>query len=138
MSRTKIKPKRIADYPKIYRDAVTVWGAFRDLGFVADDIFFFFGEVSGQQDHIAMVLKTQGQMFTMVVGETEGPRARVEKIWRQLAKLVHVSTQEERLALLKDHMFSNRDYWMTFVAAIQAKGILVPKVIELMPHAGQA
>ncbi len=138
MSRTKIKPQRLADYPKVYRDAVTVWGAFRDLGFAADDIFFFFGEVSGQPDHVAMVLKTQGQMFTMVVGHTEGPRARVEKTWKQVAKLVHTSTQEERRALLKEHMLDNRDYYLTFIAAIQAKGILVPIVVEHLPHAGQA
>ncbi len=77
-------------------------------------------------------------MFTMVVGHTEGPRARVEKIWKQLAKLVHTSTQEERLELLKDHLLSNREYWLTFVATIQAKGILVPVVVERLPHAGQA
>ncbi len=139
MSRTKLKPRRIADFPKAYRDTLAHWSAFRNLGFSADEIFFGFGEVSGQPDVLHLQLQTQGRTFTAMCAQLHETEDRVRKTWKQIAKLVQTSTLEERNACYREHLIgSNRDYFMTFVVAIREKGILIPELINLEPHAGQA
>lgn len=125
--------KRIADYPKVYQDALAYWCAFRDLGFSADDIFFGLGTVSGVRDCVFLMLTTQDKDFTVTVGRLPGAvEADVHETWKQLADAVHVSSVDERRACSERHLIgSNRDYYATFVAAIHSKGILIPELAPL-------
>lgn len=139
MSRTKPKNKRIADFPKPYRDALAYWSTFRNLGFDAAEIFFGFGEVSGQPDIIHLQLQTQGKTFTACVEQLPGAdRWQVLNTWKRLAKAVHASTEPERSACVRDHLLGHPDYLATLVQTIQAKGILIPELAHLSPHAGKA
>ncbi len=139
MSRIKLKPKRILDYPRIYRDTLAYWSSFRNLGFDADDIFFGFGVVDGQPDMVHLQLQTQGKKFTIVVGQLREPRERVIKTWERFAMLAQQSTQDEREACYRAHLIGeSTDYYTTFVQGIMAKGIVVPELAHLTPHAGQA
>ncbi len=137
MNRTKPKKKRIADFPKPYRDALAYWSTLRKLGFEAEEIFFGFGEVSGQQDILCLQLKTQGKTFTAMVEQMPGAdRWQVFNTWGKITKAMHTSTQPERAACVKEHLLGNREYFGTLVQAIQAKGIVVPELAHLTPHAG--
>lgn len=131
MSRTKLKPRRIADFPKAYRDTLAYWSAFRNLGFDADDIFFGFGEVSGEQCTMHLQLQTQGKTFTVMCAQLLGvPRDKVFKTWQKIAKLVNVSTLEERNAYYREHLLGQSlDYFATFVMTIREKGIFVPEML---------
>lgn len=139
MSRTKLKTKRIADFPKPFRDALGYWSALRDLGFDADEIFFGFGEVNGVPDHVYLQLKTQGKEFTITVAQIPGANFdAVISTWQDLCDVTSRSTQDERVAGCADHLLRNADYFATMVQAIQAKSIVVPELAHLSPHAGQA
>jgi len=139
MSRTKLKTKRIADFPKPYRDALAYWSVLRNLGFDAAEIFFGFGEVSGQPDWVHLDLQTQGKVFTVTVAQLPGAdRWQVFNTWKKLSKAVHSSTEPERRACVKDHLLDNRDYFASLVGAIQANGIVVPEIAWMSPHAGDA
>jgi len=139
VSRTKLKPQRIADFPKEYRDTLAHWTALRNLGFSADEIFFGFGEVSGQPDILHLQLQTQGRTFTVMCAQLHEPESRVRKNWKKIAKLMQTSTLEERDACYREHLIgSSLDYFATFVMAIREKGIFVPELVHLEPHAGTA
>lgn len=140
MSRTNIRPQRIGDFPKIYRDTLAHWCAFRNLGFGADDIFFGFGAVDYQTNMVHLQLQTQGKKFTVVMGQLPGAtRSKVIKTWMRMATLAQESEMAERDACYRDHLIgSNVDYFAAFVLGIQAKGIVIPELPELTPHAGQA
>jgi hypothetical protein len=140
MSRTKLKTKRIADFPKPYRDALAYWCTFRKLGFDASEIFFGFGEVSGVPNCIHLQLQTQGKTFTATVAQLPllTDRQQVFNTWKQISKATNQSTEPERAACVKEHLLGNLDYFATLVAAIQDKGIVVPELPHLSPHAGKA
>jgi hypothetical protein len=140
MSRTKPKNKRIADFPKPYRDALAYWCSFRKIGFEASEIFFGFGEVSGVPNCIYLQLQTQGKVFVATVAQLPllTDRWQVFNTWKQLSKVMHRSTETERVACVRDHMIGNLDYFAAFVGSIQAKDIVVPELAHLSPHAGQA
>jgi hypothetical protein len=140
VSRTKIKPKRLADFPKAYRDALAYWSAFRQLGFSADDIYFGFGVVDGQPDIVHMQLATQGATFTVTVAQLRGvPRSKVLKTWQQCATLAQESSVEERNQCYREHLIGQSpEYFMLLAVGIQEKGILVPEILSKIPHAGTA
>ncbi len=140
MSRTKLKTKRIADFPKPYRDALAYWSTFRKLGFDASEIFFGFGEVSGVPSCIYLQLQTQGKTFTATVVQLPllVDRQQVLNTWKLISSAMHRSTEPERNACVKDHLLGNLDYFATLVKAIQDKGIVVPQLPHLSAHAGQA
>lgn len=133
------RAKRIADFPKPYRDVLAYWSTFRNLGFTADEIFFGFGEVSGRPDILHLQLQTQGKTFTAMIEQLPGAqRDNVLRTWAKLCQVTHRSTEPERSACIKDHLLGNRDYFATLVQAILAKGIVIPKLPEISPHAGKA
>jgi len=140
MSRTKLKPRRIGDYSKPYRDALAYWCSFRNLGFAADEIFFGFGVVDGQPDWVHLQLQTQGKTFTVIVAQLPGAkRQKVMSTWYKFATLARDSTELERNACYKDHLLGQSlDYYSVFVLSIEAVGITVPELLRQMPHAGQA
>ena len=140
MSRTKLKPKRLADFPKPYRDAFAHWHAFRKLGFSSDDLFFGFGTVDGATDTVHLQLKSQGETFTVIAGRLPGHSYKVvTDTWGKFAILVNDASDDDRERCFRDHLIGqSHDYFMTFALAIQAKGILVPEIVSRMPHAGQA
>ncbi len=140
MSRAKLKTKRLADYPQHIRDCLAVWSAFRQLGFSADEIFFGFGPVSGNENIVHMQLQTQGKDFTVVVAQLPNQEKRqVEKLWLQAATLATKRPVEEMEVIFRQHLLgSNTDYFRLFGAEIMKKGILLPAVVEMMPHAGKA
>lgn len=140
MSRTRLKPRRIADFPKPYRDTLAHWSALRNIGFSADEIFFGFGPVSGQPDVLHLQLQAQGKTFTVMCATAPGASyVKVCKTWQRLAVLVNTSTMEEREACYREHLIgSNRDYFATFVSAIRAKGIIVPEMIPFDSETAQA
>ena len=129
MSRKRIKPKRVTDFPKVFRDAYAHHKAFCMLGFDSSDIWFGFGEVSGDPDVVFWQLKTQGKVFTVVVGKHTGTRERVFKEWQRFAELVQTSSPEELDACWKGHLLgSSTEYFTFFAAAIVQKGIIVPEL----------
>lgn len=119
---------KLSEFPKVYRDTLAYWCAFRNLGFSADDLYFGFGEVSGQPCIVHLQLQTQGKTFTVTVGQLLGEtEADVHKIWLRMGAAVHASSEAERKACYEAHLIgSNIDYYATFVATIQSKGIVVP------------
>ncbi len=136
MSQTKLKPKRmrLQDYPQSYRDALAHWGAFRKLGFSADEIFFGFGPVSYEPDIMHVQLVTQGKTFTTVVAQLPGAsRAKVIRQWAAISKLYNVAPDEDREVVHRGHLIgSSQDYFVTFAQAIIAKGIIAPELIPFM------
>jgi hypothetical protein len=140
MSRKKLKPKRLADFPKAYRDAMAHWSAFRQLGFDANDIYFGFGVVDREPDVVHLQLKTQGLKFTVIVAQLPGHSfEHVTKTWKQFATLAQSSEQAERERCYREHVIGQSiDYFLMFVQSIREKGILVPEVAHLEPHAVQA
>lgn len=139
MSRTKLKTKRLADFPKAYRDTLAYWQAFRKLGFMADDIFVGFGVVSDTKDVLHIQLATQGSTFTVTVAQLLGePRAKVVKTWKQIAEIAITAPEAEREACYRDHLIgSSLEHFAVFTAMIQGKGIMVPEVMR-MAAVGQA
>lgn len=141
MSRTKLKPKskRISDFPKSYRDALAHFEAFRRLGFSADDIFFGFGEVSGEPDVMHLQLKTQGQEFTVSIAQIPGATyEQVTKTWEQVAGLLPVASEAEMLACWDGHLLgSSLEYFAMLASCIQEKGIWVPYLAQAAAQ-GQA
>jgi len=142
MSRRKLKtkPARIADFPKPYRDTLAYWSTLRNLGFDASEIFFGFGEVSGQADCLHLQLKTQGKTFTVLTATLPGANGQqVRTQWGRFCKLVQRSTEPERAACYHDHVIGqNHEYFACLVMMIQEKGIVVPELPHLSPHAGEA
>lgn len=136
MSRTKLKPKRITDFAKPYRDALAHWSALRNLGFSADEIFFGFGTVSGEPNIIHLQLQTQGKTFTVMVAQVPQSRERVTKTWKQIATMAQASTLEERESCYRERF--DEAYFMEFTLAIRAKGILIPELVHVEPSVGQA
>ena len=139
VSRTKTKTKRLADFPKPYRDTLAYWQAFRKLGFMADDIFVGFGIVSGAKDILHIQLATQGSTFTVTVAQLLGEsRAKVVKTWKQIAKIAITAPDDEREACYRGHLIgSSVEHFVLFTSLIQQKGIMVPEVMR-MAAAGQA
>ncbi len=139
MSRTKLHFRRIADFPKPYRDTLAYWSTLRNLGFDAEEIFFGFGEVSGQPDCVHLQLQTQGKTFTITVDQIPGAsHDQACRTWTKLCKVAQVSKEPERAACIKDHLLANLDYFAGLVAAIQDKGIVVPALPQFSTHAGSA
>jgi len=63
----------------------------------------------------------------------------VFKNWQTIGLICNTSPDMDRQAMYRAHPIGgNLDYFATFVAAIQAKGIVLPKLPHLSPHAGQA
>jgi len=131
LSRSKLRPQRIADFPKVYRDALAYWSTFRNLGFSSDDIFFGFGTVSGEPDIVHLQLQTQGRAFTVVVGQARSETyTKATKAWRRLCEVVHKSTVEERTANARAHLIgSDTQYLLVFCEGIASKGIVIPELI---------
>ena len=139
MGRTKSKTKRIADFPKAYRDTYAYFHAFTRLGFATDDLFVGFGAVGNLTDVIHVYLATQGKTFTVSVAQLVGvPHAKVMRTWRQFAALVNKASQADREACFRDHLIgSSVEYFAMLTTMIQEKGILVPEVMR-MAAVGQA
>jgi len=140
VSRTKIKPKRVADFPKSYRDALAYWAALRQLGFSSDDIFFGFGVVDGEPHMMHLQLKTQGRVFTVVVAQLPDQTwERATKTWTRLCKIALAGPSDDINRCYRDHLVGQSlDYFAALAQGIHDKGILVPEVMMRMPHAGQA
>ncbi len=142
MSRTKIKPRRLRDYPKVYRDALACFEAFRRLGFSADEIFFGFDVVDGERDMVHMQLQTQGKTFTVTVAPIPGAsRAKVAKTWKAIAKLMNelpAHSEEWRECVWDQHLLgTSTEYFTLFATGIQEKGIIIPELVPFTA-AGQA
>jgi len=142
MSRTKLKPKRLRDYPKVYRDALACFEALRRLGFDADEIFFGFDMVDEAPDMVHMQLQTQGKKFTVTVAQLPGAsRHKVARTWKTLAKLMNElppRSPEWYEHVWNQHLLgSSLEYFAMFTAGIQAKGIIVPELAPLVSQ-GQA
>ena len=134
MSRTKIKQKRIDDFPKPLRHALAYWCAWRNLGFDAAEIFFGFGTVNGEPDCVHLQLQTQGKVFTAMCDFMPGAnRDKVFSMWQKLGKIVsESSTEDERTANYREFpVGASTDYFVVMAQAIHDKGIYIP---ELAPN----
>jgi hypothetical protein len=134
VSRTKLKRKRLSQYPQSYRDALAHWAAFRKLGFSADEIFFGFGPVSREPDIMHVQLATQGKTFTVVVAQLMGAqRDSVVRMWEEISALYNEAPDKDRDAVHEGHLIgSSLDYFATFAQAIIAKGVIAPELIPFM------
>jgi hypothetical protein len=142
VSLKKLKCKRLQDYPKVYRDALACFEAFRRLGFSADEIFFGYGAVDGIADMVHLQLQTQGKTFTVVVGHLPfWSRKKALKTWGALAKLMNQlppQSEEWFEHVWHQHLLgSSTEYFATFAASIQEKGIIIPELVPLTAQ-GQA
>jgi hypothetical protein len=125
--------RRIAQYPRVYQDALAYWCAFRNLGFSADHIFLGFGKVDLLPDCLFIQLQTQGRQFTVTVEHLPGTKEEeVSQTWQNIAESLQSSSVEERNAVYGQHRIGyDFSYYTAFVLAIQNKGIVIP---ELSTH----
>lgn len=126
---------KIVDFPKVYREALAYWLAFRNLGFEAAEIFFGFGVVNGHADCIYLQIRTQGKTFTATVGvDPEAIEAEVHETWKLAAQAMNESSESERETCFREHRLGvDLGYYGELVVAISRKGIIAP---ELAPYMG--
>lgn len=131
MSQRRTKPthKRLADFPKPYRDALAVWSALRRLGFDSDDIFVGFQDAPGEdgRDMLFVQLNTQGKKFSTLVAQIPGAKqATVFKTWQEAAVMYNEAPDSDREACFRESMLGVVDYFITFTSMILESGIIVP------------
>lgn len=123
----------IADFPEPLQEALAYWGAMRQMGFSADEIFFGFDTVNDVPDMVHLALLTQGKLFVVMVKEMPGvSRERVTELWLQLCAVVNTSELPERSANFRKWLIgSSPDYFAAFALAIREKGIIIPEIAHV-------
>jgi hypothetical protein len=120
-------PTKIADFPQVIREALSIWQAFRQLGFKAEELFLGVngGDDAGDKE-ISMQLHTQGRCFSQEAGIYTGTAAEFEALFKKLAQIFQKAPQAELWANLESSEVFKGGY-SHFVIALLLTGIHLPQ-----------
>jgi hypothetical protein len=119
-------PTKIADFPQVMREALSIWQAFRQLGFKAEELFLGIHDVGGGNKVISMQLHTQGRVFFQEAGDYVGDSKEFEALFKKLAQIFQKAPQAELWTNLESSEVFKGGY-SPFVIALLVTGIKLPQ-----------
>lgn len=123
--------KTVWDFPKRYRIAYGIQGAFYRLGFSLDDVYLGCDPVEGfKRNVLYLQLRTQGKTFSFLAGEVDETKEEAVALWHEFHIAVQTAPEDDLDRCYREAITPN--HLMQLIGKLEEKGFIIPAVSKQM------